>query len=182
MKLTLNLEKEQLIKFEMKIEKKMRLLFKIIIFFLVTGKVFTAELLYDVYGIQKFTTFELGDERKFLTYNNESIVLSNLGVNGVNECRGIIEVISGKSSSNVMCKYIEENGDYNYTQFYNERGDIQEFGVQKFQFVYGTGRWEKLVGLWCKGAGSALPEGKYMWKGKCELPDDLFNEVKNYKK
>ena len=73
----------------------MRLLFKIIIFFLVTGKVFTAELLYDVYGIQKFTTFELGDERKFLTYNNESIVLSNLGVNGVNECRGIIEVISG---------------------------------------------------------------------------------------
>ncbi len=53
------------------------------------SRVFSAELLYDVYGIQKFTTFELGEDRKFLTYENESIVLSNLGVNGVNECRGV---------------------------------------------------------------------------------------------
>ena len=150
--------------------------------FLLTLNIKSAELLYDVYGIQKFTSFELGENRKFLTYNNESIVLSNLGVNGVNECRGVIEVINGKSSSNVMCRYVEENGDYNFTQFYNQRGDIEEYGVQKFQFVFGTGRWEKLVGLWCKGAGSALPEGKYMWKGKCELSDDLFKEVKDYKK
>jgi len=63
-------------------------LLKIIIAFFMVSRVFSAELLYDVYGIQKFTTFELGENRKFLTYNNESIVLSNLGVNGVNECRG----------------------------------------------------------------------------------------------
>ena len=93
----------------------MNTLFKIIITFFIVSRVFAAELLYDVYGIQKFTTFELGENRKFLTYNNESIVLSNLGVNGVNECRGIVEVINGKSSSNVMCRYVEENGDYHYT-------------------------------------------------------------------
>ena len=84
--------------------KKMITLFKIIIAFFMVSRVFAAELLYDVYGIQKFTTFELGENRKFLTYNNESIVLSNLGVNGVNECRGVIEVINEKSSSNIMCR------------------------------------------------------------------------------
>ena len=53
----------------------MQLLIKIMIIFSITSKVFTAELIYDVYGIQKITTFEIGDNRKFLTYNNESIVL-----------------------------------------------------------------------------------------------------------
>ena len=109
-----------------------------LIIILLIFKAKSAELLYDVYGIHKFTTFELGEDRKFLTYNNESIVLSNLGVNGVNECRGIIEMIKGQSTSNIMCKYIEENGDINYTQFYNQRGDAAEFGVQKFEFVFGT--------------------------------------------
>jgi hypothetical protein len=159
----------------------MKILIKVIIIFLITSKVFTAELIYDVYGIQKFTTFEIGDNRQFLTYNNESIVLSNLGINGSNKCKGVVEIINNEITSNIMCRYVEENGDINYTQFYSQRGDSQA-GVQKFEFVYGTGRWEKLVGLWCYGASSVLPEDKYMWKGKCDIPDQLFEEVKNYKK
>ena len=122
----------------------MMTLLKIIIAFFMVSRVFSAELLYDVYGIQKFTTFELGENRKFLTYNNESIVLSNLGVNGVNECRGVIEVINGKSSSNLMCRYVEENGDYNFVlsclkskcRLY----DTRFFGEKKNEYRTSRGR------------------------------------------
>ncbi len=58
----------------------MKTLFKIIITFFIINRVVAAELLYDVYGIQKFTSFELGENRKFLTYNNESLT-SSLGSN-----------------------------------------------------------------------------------------------------
>ena len=159
----------------------MKTLLKITITFFIMSRVFAAELLYDVYGIQKFTSFELGENRKFLTYNNESIVLTNIGVNGVSVCRGVIEIINGQSSSNIMCKYTEENGDINYTQFFLQRGTA-EVGVQSFEFVYGTGRWTELVGQTCKGAGSSLPENKYMWKGKCQISDKTLERVKNYKK
>ena len=52
----------------------MKTLFLIMITFFMVSRVFAAELLYDVYRIQKFTTFELGEDRKFLIYNNESMV------------------------------------------------------------------------------------------------------------
>ena len=48
----------------------MKTLLKITITFFIMSRVFAAELLYDVYGIQKFTSFELGENRKFLTYNS----------------------------------------------------------------------------------------------------------------
>ena len=41
----------------------MKIFFKIIIAFFMASRVFAAELLYDVYGIQKFTSFELGENR-----------------------------------------------------------------------------------------------------------------------
>ena len=156
------------------------LVFFFTIFFV--SKSFSAQIKIEAFGMDKYFNYDVDKGRQFLTYSNEGLFMTDIGINGVVECKGIIEVITGTTSSNIMCKYIEENGDYNFTQFYTQRGDNEEYGVQKFQFVFGTGRWEKLVGLWCKGAGSALPEGKYMWKGKCELPDDLFNEVKSYKK
>ena len=159
----------------------MKFILYTILSFIYAHKIFSAELIYDVYGIQEFEVFELGKERKFLTYDNESIVLTNIGVNGVNECKGIMEIINGNTSSNIMCKYMEENGDVNYTQFFIERGAPQS-SVQTFEFIYGTGRWEELVGQKCKGAGSALPEGKYMWKGKCEISDKTLERVKNYVK
>ena len=42
-----------------------------------------------------------------------------------------------------MCRYVEENGDFNYTQFYTQRVDNEEYGVQKFQFVFGIGLYKK---------------------------------------
>ena len=30
-----------------------------------------------------------------------------------------------------MCRYVEENGDYNYTQFYTQRGDNEEYWSSK---------------------------------------------------
>ena len=41
--------------------------------------------------------------------------------------RRATEKINGKSSSNTMCRYLEENRDYNYTQFYTQRGDNEEY-------------------------------------------------------
>ena len=54
-----------------------------------------------------------------------------------------------------------------------------------------TGRWKELIGFKCIGATSIIDqkklednnyEGKYVWSGKCDVPDEVLERLKNYKK
>ena len=147
---------------------------------------------YEVMGTSKSKVFSVSENRIYVDYSNESIVSSSIGVYGISECQGIAEIISGVTTSNVMCKYTEQNGDTNFIQFKSTCvSDASTQGTQTFTFISGTGRWKELVGQKCIGAtsslftkelGEGIIEDKFMWVGKCEVSDTTLERVKNYKK
>ena len=147
------------------------------------GKSFSAQITIDAYGMDKYFNYDVEKGRQFITYSNEGLFMTDIGINGVVECKGIIEVINGTTSSNIMCKYTEGNGDKFYAQFFVQRGSISEDAtVQSFEFVSGTGRWEEMIGQKCIGAYTPMKEKRFMWQGKCEMSNKTLERVKNYKK
>ena len=157
----------------------------LIVFFftiLLGGKSFSAQISIEAYGIDEYFNYDLGKERQFLTYSNEGLYMTDIGISGIIECKGIIEVINRNTSSNIMCKYTEENGDNFFAQFFVQRGTSGDATVQSFEFVSATGRWEEMLGKKCIGAYTSMQQKRFMWQGKCDISDAILERVKNYKK
>ena len=164
--------------------KKITILLVFFFTILLGGKSFSAQIKIDAFGIDKYiSNYDVEKDRQFLTYSNEGIFLTDFGINGVAECKGVIEVIKGSTSSNIMCKYTESNGDIFYGQFFVKRGSIAEDAtVQSFEIVSGKGRWEEMIGQKCLGAYTPMIQSRFMWQGKCEMSNKTLERVKNYKK
>ena len=157
----------------------------LIVFFftiLLGGKSFSAQISIEAYGIDEYFNFDLGKERQFLTYSNEGLYMTDIGISGIIECKGIIEVINRNTSSNIMCKYTEENGDNFFAQFFVQRGTSGDATVQSFEFVSATGRWKEMLGKKCLGAYTSMQQKRFMWQGKCNITDKTLEKVKNYNK
>ena len=141
----------------------------------------SAQLKFEAYGIDEYFSYGLSENRQFLTYSNEGIFLTDIGVNGIAQCKGIIEIIDGTTSSNIMCVYTEDNGDRFFAQFFVKRGSgNRDATVQTFELVDGSGRWEEMVGQKCIGAYKPMLEKRFMWQGKCEMSDKTLDRVKSY--
>ena len=147
------------------------------------SKSFSAQIKIEAFGMDKYFNYDVEKGRQFLTYSNEGLFMTDIGINGVVECKGIIEVITGTTSSNIMCKYTEGNGEMFYAQFFVKRGSISEDAtVQSFEFVSGTGRWLEMIGQKCIGAYTPMQQSRFMWQGKCEMSNKTLERVKNYNK
>ena len=163
--------------------KKITILLVFIFNVFLVSKSFSAQITIEAYGMDKYFNYDVGKERQFLTYSSEGLFTTNMGINGIVECKGIVEIITGITSSNIMCKYAEDNGDIFFAQFFIKRGTVSEDAtVQSFEFVSGTGRWEEMVGQKCIGAYTPMARKRFMWKGKCEMSYKTLERVKNYKK
>ena len=145
-------------------------------------KSFSAQISIEAYGIDEYFSYDINKERKFITYSNKGLYMTDIGVTGIIECRGIIEVINSSTSSNIMCNYAEENGDNFFAQFFVQRGTSGDATVQSFEFVSASGRWKEMLGKKCIGAYTAMQKKRFMWQGKCNISDKTLEKVKNYKK
>ena len=96
---------------------------------LLGGKLFSAQIKIEAYGMDEYFNYDVDKERQFLTYSNEGLYMTDIGISGAIECKGIIEIINKSTSSNIMCKYTEENGD-NFLQFFVQRGTGGDATVQ----------------------------------------------------
>ena len=153
----------------------------------------SAELKMEAYGKSKTKVYTLSEDRIFLTYYSESVWTNNMGMRGKGICEGVLEIIKGDTSSNIMCQATDEYGDDLFFQFKasSDTTDLSTSGTQKFKVVAGTGRYKELIGF--KGisaTASILPkdlgdgnyEDFYSWAGKGEIPDATFERIKNFKK
>ena len=147
-----------------------------------SGISFSAQIRIEAYGMDEYFNYDLGKGRQFLTYSNQGLYMTDIGISGVIDCKGIIEVINSSTSSNIMCKYTEENGDVFFAQFFVKRGTSGDATVQSFEFVSATGRWEEMLGKKCLGAYTSMQQQRFMWQGKCHISDKTLERVKNYKK
>ena len=153
----------------------------------------SAELKMDAYGKSKTKVYTLSDDRIFLTYFSESVWTNNMGMRGKGICEGILEIIKGDTSSNIMCHATDEDGDELFFQFKasSDTTDLSTSGTQEFKVVAGTGRYKELIGfkgisatasILPKDLGNGNYEDFYSWAGKGEMPDATFERMKNYKK
>ena len=153
----------------------------------------SAELKMEAYGKSKTKVYTLSEDRIFLTYYSESVWTNNMGMRGKGICEGVLEIIKGDTSSNIMCQATDEYGDDLFFQFKasSDTTDLSTSGTQKFKVVAGTGRYKELVGFnGISATASILPkdlgdgnyEDFYSWAGKGEMPDATFERIKNYKK
>ena len=166
----------------------------IILLFLITffsSLVSTAVINFEAFGISKSKAYNLSDNRIYVSYSNEGIFTTDMGVRGEGECQGIVEINDKKTASNVMCKYIDQDGDTFFGHFKaTSESDINTQGIQEFSIEEGTGKWKELIGEKCIGATSSIStkdlgdgnfKGKIMWAGKCNISDKTLERVKNYK-
>ena len=167
----------------------MKTLFKIIITFFLVSKVFAAELKMDAYGKSKTKVYTLSKDRIFLTYFSESVWTNNMGMRGKGICEGILEIIKGDTSSNIMCQATDEDGDDLFFQFKASSNRTGGSGTQKFTVVDGDGRYKELIGfkgisatssIMPKDLGEGYYEDFYSWAGKGDMPDAVFGRIKNY--
>jgi len=171
----------------------MKLLFSALLAMFVSYKLFAAELKMDAYGKSKTKVYTLSEDRIFLTYYSESVWTNNMGMRGKGICEGVLEIIKGDTSSNIMCQATDEYGDDLFFQFKasSDTTDLSTSGTQKFKVVAGTGRYKELIGFnGISATASILPkdlgdgnyEDFYSWAGKGEMPDATFERIKNYKR
>ena len=53
--------------------------------------------------------------------------------------------------------------------------------ILKFEIVDGTGPFLELIGQKCTAAYLPIESDKYLFKGKCDIPDANFLRMKNFK-
>ena len=170
----------------------MNILIKLLVLLLVfSNTTISAELKFEAYGYGKSEVYNLSEENVFVHYTNKFIFTTDVGVRGEGNCKGIVEVLKGKTTSNIVCKAKEKNGDSHFTQFKaTPDSAFTTEGKQVFTYVAGEGRWKELVGQKCIGATSQITfnaesgtfEDTYMWAGKCNIPDASYERFVNYQK
>ena len=170
----------------------MRLITLSFLITLISTLVSSAVIKWEAFAISKSKTYNLSKNRMYIGYSNEGIFLTDMGVRGEVECQGIVEINVKKTSSNVMCKFIDQDGDIFFGHFKaTSDADINTQGTQSFSFEEGTGKWKELIGEKCIGATSSIStkdlgegtiKGKIMWAGKCNISDATLERVKNYEK
>ena len=159
--------------------------------FIFSTSLISAELKFEAYGYGKSEIYNLSEENIFVHYTNKFIFTTDVGIRGEGTCKGIVEVLKGQTTSNIVCKGKEPNGDIHFTQFKalpNSAASTE--GIQEFTYVAGEGRWKELVGQKCIGATSQITfnaesgtfEDTYMWAGKCNIPDASYERFINYQK
>ena len=151
--------------------------------FIFSTSLISAELKFEAYGYGKSEIYNLSEENIFVHYTNKYIFTTDVGIRGEGTCKGIVEVLIGQTTSNVVCKGKEQNGDIHFAQFKaTPDSAFTTEGKQVFTFVTGEGRWKELIGSKCIGATSQITfnaesgtfEDTYMWVGKCNIPDASY--------
>ena len=88
-----------------------------ILLFIFSTSLISAELKFEAYGYGKSEIYNLSEENIFVHYTNKFIFTTDVGIRGEGTCKGILEVLKGQTTSNIVCKGKEPNGDIHFTQF-----------------------------------------------------------------
>ena len=120
-----------------------------------------AELPYDLTACSAGTSTVLFSNKELTIISSDSkgIAYSNdegkAFDNTTYHCAGIIQIVNGKPSGNVFCKFLDTDGDVTVGE------TILEGAEGKWKFLYGTGKWKGIT-----GGGKNWP----ITKGKSVVP------------
>ena len=141
----------------------------------------SAEFTFEAYGINnmKNSVVTKNKEYTYFSFINEGVIITNIDRVGESHCAGGLNIIKGKMNSDILCENI--SGEYYfYTKYLNFNMDPTS-NILKFEIVDGTGPFLELVGQKCTSAYLPIETDKYLFKGKCDIPDATFQRMLNFK-
>ena len=156
---------------------------KILVYFilLLTLNIRSAEFTFESYGEMDMTksVVSKNQEYKYFAYTNDGIIITNIDKVGISKCAGIINIVKNKMSDNVLCE--NKIGEYYYYAKYKNSNMDPKSIILKFEIVDATGPFMELLGQDCTAAYYPIEDNKYLFKGKCNIPDANFLRMKNFK-
>ena len=156
---------------------------KILVYFilLLTLNIKSAEFNFESYGEMDMTNSVVSknQEYKYFAYTNDGIIITNIDKVEISKCAGIINIVKNKMSDNVLCE--NKIGEYYYYAKYKNSNMDPKSIILKFEIVDATGPFIELLGQNCTAAYYPIEDNKYLFKGKCNMPDDNFLRMKNFK-
>ena len=156
---------------------------KILIFFisLLTLNIKSAEFTFEAYGVNNLqnSVVTKSEEYTYFSFINEGVIITNIDRVGESHCAGGLNISKGKMNSDTLCENISGK-HYFYTKYTNANLDPTS-NIFKFEIVDGTGPFTELVGQKCTAAYLPIESNKYLFKGKCDIPDASFERMKNFK-
>ena len=156
---------------------------KILVYFilLLTLNIKSAEFTFESYGEMDMTNSVVSknQEYKYFAYTNDGIIITNIDKVGISKCAGIINIVKNKMNDNVFCENkIEE---YYYYAVYKNFNMNPKSIILKFEIVDATGPFTELLGKKCTAAYYPIEDNKYLFKGKCNIPELNLKRMLDFK-
>ena len=153
----------------------------IFLILLLTLNIKSAEFTFEAYGLINIenTVVTKNKEYTYFSYKNEGVIITNIDRVGESHCARGLNISRGRVNGDVLCENI--SGEYYfYTKYSNFNMDPTN-NILKFEIVDGTGPFLELIGQKCTAAYLPIESDKYLFKGKCDIPDANFLRMKNFK-
>jgi len=149
--------------------------------FLLSLNIKSAEFTFEAYGVNNLqnSVVTKSEEYTYFSFINEGVIITNIDRVGESHCAGGLNISKGKMNSDTLCENISGK-HYFYTKYTNANLDPTS-NIFKFEIVDGTGPFTELVGQKCTAAYLPIESNKYLFKGKCDIPDASFERMKNFK-
>ena len=149
--------------------------------FLLTLNIKSAEFTFEAYGVNNMqnSVVTKSEEYSYFSFINEGVIITNIDRVGESHCAGGLNISKGKMNSDILCENISGKY-YFYTKYTNSNLDPTS-NIFKYEIVDGTGPFVELVGQKCTAAYLTIESNKYLFKGKCDIPDASFQRMKNFK-
>ena len=149
--------------------------------FLLSLNIKSAEFTFEAYGVNNLqnSVVTKSEEYTYFSFINEGVIITNIDRVGESHYAGGLNISKGKMNSDTLCENISGKY-YFYTKYTNSNLDPTS-NIFKFEIVDGTGPFTELVGQKCTAAYLPIESNKYLFKGKCDIPDASFERMKNFK-
>ena len=149
--------------------------------FLLSLNIKSAEFTFEAYGVNNLqnSVVTKSEEYTYFSFINEGVIITNIDRVGESHCAGGLNISKGKMNSDTLCENISGK-HYFYTKYTNANLDPTS-NIFKFEIVDGTGPFLELIGQKCTAAYLPIESDKYLFKGKCDIPDANFLRMKNFK-
>ena len=141
----------------------------------------SAEFTFEAYGINNMrnSVVTKNKEYTYFSFINEGVIITNIDRVGESHCAGGLNIIKGKMNIDILCENI--SGEYYFYTNYRNSNMNPQSNIYKFEIADGTGPFVELVGQKCTAAYLPIASNKYLFKGKCDIPDTNFQRMKNFK-
>ena len=163
--------------------KKICLIVIILLFTNILSKLFSSELIIDVFGKEEVKTYEIDDNSFFRIITSQSVFKTSTNIYGNSECAGTSEIYNKNAILNFICELREGHNKAYYVIKNNntessKKDEVTELAIDVL-FIGGSGRWKNLVGQTCNFVYFEYEERASHAKVKCNIDDEILSLFKS---